>query len=128
MLDPAINDWLQQAIAGTNSGQISWRLVNPTTYTWETSPPPSRVVLQRVERQENVNVMVGGRVQKKVSSAFLLQAFDLSKPQIPQVTLNGSDDSITNNALKELFDAVEIVANRERINFLKSLLPKVTEP
>ena len=126
MSDPALNDWIEQLIADTRAGQIPWRLVNPTTYTWDTPQPrPARVVIQRVERTENI-VLGAGRTQRKVTSSFVLQAFDLAKNQtMPLVTLNGAEDSPANEILKKLHTEVVNWTTRASIEFLNSLLPKL---
>jgi len=126
MLDPALAAWVEKVIADTQSRQISWKSVNPTTYLWETSPPrPARVVLQRVERVEVLQATAIRPSQRKTITTLLLQAFDLSKPQAPVVaTLNGADDPETNDALKVMYETVARVATKETLEFLNSLLPK----
>jgi hypothetical protein len=120
--------WLSQVIGMTESGTIKWKSANPTTFIWETQSAqvPARVVLQRLERMESY-LMAGRATQRKVSY-FILQAFQAPNPrspaqQIPIITMSGADDPEVNTPLEKLYGLVAVVAEREHIEFLKSLLP-----
>jgi hypothetical protein len=125
---PEMIEWLNQVIKGTESGSIKWKSANPTTFAWDTrtGQSPARVVLQRVERMENV--VVAGRMTSRKVPNFLLQAIQIPNPQqpgqqIPVVTITGADDPEMNAQLGKLYGLVMGVAGREHIEFLKSLLP-----
>ena len=123
MASPELQGWLEQVIDGTGSQRIKWKPANPTTYIWEVPPPKNgRVSLQRVERVENYAVRPGQIAQRKIVH-YVLQVYDLSKPQQPAVAVNGAEDADANTQLEKLFQQVSSEAYRENLDFLKSLLP-----
>lgn len=122
MSSPEIREWLDHVIAGTNSGEIKWNQMNPTTYSWVQAPPKTgQVILQRVERLETVQIANRAITQKKVTQ-HILQAVDPGK-RPGAVVLNGSLDPELNSQLEKLFEIVSNVATSENLSFLKSLLP-----
>jgi hypothetical protein len=125
MLDPELKAWIDRVIADTQAGKIPWNQANPTTYTWEMNQPrPARVVLQRIERVEQLVVGPGRIQQKRTTSHFVFQVFDLTKPNLPLLNLNGQEDPDVNEPLNRMYKAVANVESKETLEFLKSLLPQ----
>jgi hypothetical protein len=123
MVSPELQGWLQQVSMETEAGTIKWKSPNPTTYFWDTTTPKAaRVVLQRVERKENFQP-APGRVSQRTVVQYILTATDQTKPQIPEVTLNGSLDSDLNALLDSLYLAISKVITRDTVTYLRSLLP-----
>jgi hypothetical protein len=115
--------WLGDVKVGTNDGRIKWKVSNPTTYLWEArASRPARVVLQRIDRAVPVQTEKG--VIQESSPAYILQVFDLASPGAAPVVFNGSIEREVNSLLKDLFENVVHVSQRQEIDFLNSILPK----
>jgi 3-methyladenine DNA glycosylase/8-oxoguanine DNA glycosylase len=123
MPNPELRDWLNQTTLVTQAGTIKWRIANPTTYTWDIPAPKNgRVILQRVERVEAYQEAPGRMAQRKIVN-YIMQVFDLHKPQTPVIQFNGADDPEANTQLEKLFEIVSSEVMRENLIFLNSLLP-----
>jgi hypothetical protein len=123
MPSPEIQEWVNLVIKSTDSGDIKWKILNPTSYAWEIpAPKNARVTLQRVERMVATQTAPGRILQRK-DVQYLLQVIDIGKQPSPVVTLNGAEDPELNAQLEKLFGMVSSAATRENIDFLKSLLP-----
>jgi hypothetical protein len=123
MSSPELHLWVDVVIKLTDSGEIKWKQLNPTSYSWEqVAPKNARVILQRVERLMPFRTAQGSVAQKKVSY-YILQVFETAKQPSPMVTLNGPDDAESNTQLEKLYSIVEKVSERENLDFLNSLLP-----
>jgi len=123
MSSPELFEWLSLVVKGTDSGDIKWRQLNPTSYAWEQSVPrAARVILQRVDRMEPFQSSAG-RVEQRKIVQYILQVWDLAKQPAPLITLNGAEDPHTNSELEKLYGVVSNVSMREDLEFLRSLLP-----
>lgn len=130
MASPELLEWVQQVITDTQSNKIKWKTQNPTTFIWDIAgPPPARVVIQRLQRNQPVNVSPGRTVIKSVPS-YILTAFQqppqpIQQPfQVPAVTMNGQEDDQVNGPLETLYNVASRAALGENLDFLRSLLPK----
>jgi hypothetical protein len=116
----ALRAWLDRVIESTLNGSIRWVSVNPTTYSWDATNPPGKVILQGVERVEKV--MEANRPTTKKTRTHLLNVVDMQRGRIV-TTLDGAEDVAANTQLDVLFGAVKSIEERELANFLQSMLP-----
>jgi len=120
---------LDELIAATRKGSFQWRAVNPTTYLWERGDPlrgGPRLTLQRVE-QNVVQRPPGGPPTPARQVFFILQVFDIkpNNPQMPLLTVSGSNDPQMNQKLEELFQLVTSGITQQSLEFLKNLISEV---
>ncbi len=112
----------------TTTEVIKWRSVNPTTYAWEiVTPQPARVILQRVERIENImqTSPAPPRVVQKKTTSYILQVFD-KLPAPNSIIISSADDSELSPLMEKLYATVATTATEENVRILKSLLPPDT--
>ena len=95
MASPETREWVEEVTANTKSGSITWKASNPSTYVWDTqSPKPTKVVLQRFERQQMIRTAQGNTVRKIFT--YLLVVSDATKtPPLPVININGTDKFLT---------------------------------
>lgn len=125
--------YLNEVIGATNAGKIPWKIVNPTTFVWETTTPRSaKVSLQKLERINQVPVppqIIPGRPPQPPRMnqvhvvSYVFQAFDLNSPNVPILNIESSNDPAVNEQLKNLFELVKTGVSQKTLDFLKSMLP-----
>ncbi len=121
--------YIDELIAATKLGKISWKVVNPTTFVWETPVPKSaRISLQRVERIVAVQIPAAlGRppsLQQRREVNYLFQVFDLAQSALPILNLDSSSEPQLNERFDALFNIVKTGVSEKTMEFLKSILPR----
>jgi hypothetical protein len=117
-------EYLDRLVAATKRGDIEWRRVNPTTYSWETGPQQfARVTLQRVG--PGAQTTDAGRVVVVARTTYLLQAAD-ARSNVVRLSVNGAQDAASNVKLEELYNAIGAGFSRKGLDFLKAILPPDT--
>lgn len=118
-----LKTYIEQLVALTQSGSMSWVQINPSTFVWDTNTPTrSRLSLQRLERQQQT-IQQGHAVMKRFHH-FVLQALEFqSGQQIPRFTITTQEDDELNPLLQTLFDAIVKVLSRQSLDFFKAIIP-----
>lgn len=126
-MNTVIRNWIEEVLHKTNSRTLIWRSINPTTYVWEvTSPKFGRIILQRIERIENIYrpQPSGPPRQSPVKKTnYILQVFDNPQGQNPVLNISGFEDADANSMLDTLFTTVNNIEMEENLKFLRSILP-----
>lgn len=115
--------YIDELVAATKEGKISWTAVNPTTFVWETSVPKNaKVSLQRIER--SMFVPFQGKTKFQRRTTYLFTVVDLDKPSTPILSVEGIADATIDEKLGALFDLVKSGITEKTMKFLKSILPE----
>lgn len=115
-------DYISKILDMTKAGKIEWARANPTTYIWTKTvgTVPSRIVLQKVQRQEPFKPDPT-HISVRVIPGFIFQVLDL-RSNAQMITINSTEEAIYNASLSQLFDYISQNISRRGIDFLKNLL------
>lgn len=109
--------YLDQLMTATAAGKIEWGRLNPTTFTWATLT--ARVNLQRVD-QVTQKVEPGKPPVLVRTTNYVFQALEGA---LQKLTVSGTEDSLVNQKLGDLYAAITGGYSRRGLDFLRSLLP-----
>jgi hypothetical protein len=124
-----LSAYIEQVIAATRAGTMSWMEVNPTTFVWDTREPrPARLSLQKVARTVPIQSGRPG-YGTRIDTTYLLQALEMNfnNPAASKVRLsmNGAEKPEMNDSLKTLYMLVEAAKIKDSVDFLRSIIPPI---
>lgn len=115
-----LSSYLTEIATATKNGKITWEQVNPTTFSWITSPPNSaRVTIQQVSTR-TLGRNETGRTALINKHHYVFQAYGEG---LVRLNYDGSSNSSLNQLLADIHEAARMSIARRGLDFLKRILP-----